>query len=261
MDNSSPRLGAGSGSSRHPAPKAMTLSSKPGRAVTSAARFNTMATLMKPRRQSGSLKAALARAWPVSQPGSRGRYSPPAMSASISARRCRSPASVSRYQGSIISAVAWWKEQANFQGSSRPAAVIVSRKSTACSIPIEAPLPTVGFEHAQASPTATTPVTTGAPPAMRLRWRSSIPAIAMTRSSIGCPSSQCATSGKDRTAFSQIAASRRRCSGLSLALVTKVTLHVPLSAGSVRAEMVPRCMSKPPSAGGMSPPAERKCRP
>jgi len=45
MDNNSARLGAGIGSSRHPAPKAMTLSSKPGRAATSAARLNTMATL------------------------------------------------------------------------------------------------------------------------------------------------------------------------------------------------------------------------
>src|SRR5258706_10153814 len=67
--------------------KAVTLSSKPGRAATSATRFNSMALLTKPRKQSASLKAAAAKAWLISQPGSRGRYSLPAMRASISASR------------------------------------------------------------------------------------------------------------------------------------------------------------------------------
>ena len=144
---------------------------------------------------------------------------------------------------------------------STPVAAIVSRNTVACSIPIEAPRPTDGLEHAQASPAATTPVATGVPSTMRFLCRSSIPAMAVTLSSIGSPSSQCATSGRDRTVRSQTSASCKTRSALSLALVTSVTLHVPLSAGSVREETVPRCWRKPPSAGGTSPLAERKWRP
>ena len=73
---------------------------------------------------------------------------------------------------------------------------------------MEAPRPTEGLVHAQASPTAANPVATGVPSTMKSRWRSSILAMTATRSSRGSPSSQWAASGRLRTTAVQISTSR-----------------------------------------------------
>ena len=60
-------------------------------------------------------------------------------------------------------------------GVASPSLATVSRSTHACSAPVEAPRPSDGFVHAQASPTATRPVTTGRPSTTNARRRSARP--------------------------------------------------------------------------------------
>ena len=101
-----------------------------------------MATRMKPRRQSGSLKAALARAL-AGLPAGIARAVLATADESIDLRqavpvdgqRVAVPG-LDHLGGGVVERL-----RRTARDRRRPAAVIVSRKSTACSIPIEAPLP------------------------------------------------------------------------------------------------------------------------
>ena len=159
--------------------------------------------------------------------------------ADISASRWRSKDSVAWYQGSTVASVAAANASENAAGSSGPVRRSVSRSAWACSIPMDAPRPSEGLVQAQASATATTPVATGTPSGWRSRWRSSILAMVTMRSSIGSPSSQWATVGSARTVRSQRATSFRPRRARSPDRATRVTDQVPLSAGSMRADMEP----------------------
>ena len=127
--------------------------------------------------------------------------------------------------------------------------------------PIDAPRPSDGLVHAHESATASTPVATGVPSTTNERCRSSIFAMIATSSSIGSPSAQCATSGIDFHVRIQVSMSFSPRSAASFALDDDAEPQVPLSAGSVSVEIVPHGMRIPHSIGGISPSAERKCRP
>ena len=77
-------------------------SASPGRASTPAPVSSNVATSMKPRSRSGPCMIEAARACPSAQPGSSVSYGRPSMTASISARRWRSNASVSANNGSTV---------------------------------------------------------------------------------------------------------------------------------------------------------------
>ena len=157
--------------------------------MTSAGVLSTMATSRKALKQSGSFIMDACRALIVSYSAGTSATVPPAARIAISSSRPRSKARVARYHGSTFSAVATPNASARPAGSS-PATRSVSRNTVACSIPIDAPRPTEGLVQAHASPTASTPVAIGRPPGQKLRMRSSILAMTITRSSSGLPSSQ-----------------------------------------------------------------------
>ena len=82
-----------------------------------------------------------------------------------------------------------------------------------------------------------------------------------TPSEIGSPSIQWAAIGYSASARSHVAVSRSDRSSLSLALVTKPTPQVPLSAGRVRMLNESWWVRILFLHGGTLPSAERKCRP
>jgi hypothetical protein len=109
--------------------------------------------------------------------------------------------------------------------------------------------------HAQASPTAASPVTTGRPSITNRRWRSSTPAIGST-SVIGVPSSQCACSGQAATTLVNSSGWRRALSGPSLLPPNTVIDQVSLSPGRVSTDTLPRATNARPRSRGETGPVK-----
>ena len=141
---------------------------------------------------------------------------------------------VASSQGRTLCVVFASNESARATGSSSDTPVSASRNASAWSMPMVAPRPSDGLVHAQESPTATTPVVTGAPSTTELVIRSSIFDIDRTPSSIGSASAQCAISGHESTTRCQTSGSMSARSGASIDRPMTPTIQVLLSAGRVR---------------------------
>ena len=107
-----------------------------------------------------------------------------------------------------------------------------SRSATACIAPIATPRPTDGFVHAQASPTLSTPVATGAPSTTRHRRRSSMRRN-VTTSLRSSAAAQWRAAGWASIIRCHASTSAARRIARSAELATSTTLHRPWSAGRV----------------------------
>ena len=144
---------------------------------------------MYARSSTGSSRAPATRAVLPAQAGSSVRYGCPAASAAISATRCRPKPMVAWMYGSTRSRSRAAYAIATGREPPEPYPATASRRATACSAPRLSPRPRNGLVVAQASPTATSPSTTGTPPGAYSRTMSCSPASGRTSSS-GVPANQ-----------------------------------------------------------------------